>query len=75
MKYLIVLFIASFLSAQNYDLSVFNTKKAVDNKKASQNEKIICRMVCDKKIYKEQVIGEAINFYKSSKRYHFYGSQ
>ncbi|QFR50354.1 hypothetical protein FJR48_11705 [Sulfurimonas lithotrophica] len=58
-------------SSKHYDMSAFHTQKNLENKKASENEKIICRKVCDKKIYKEQVISDAINFYKSSKMHHF----
>lgn len=54
-----------------FDMSAFNTKPNKENVKASKNQKVICRVVCDKKIYKEQVIGDAISFYKSSKRYRF----
>ena len=50
----------------NFDLSVFNTKKSKENKDAIKNKKIKCRVVCDKKIYKEQKIADAILFYKNS---------
>lgn len=50
----------------NFNLSVFNTKKTIENKEASKNKKVKCRYVCDKKIYKEQKIAEAISFYKKS---------
>ena len=53
------------------ELAVFNTKKSNENKMASENEKIKCRYVCDKKVYNEQKIAEAISFYKSSKQYKF----
>ena len=36
-----------------------------------ENKKIKCRLVCDKKIYKEQRIASAISFYKNSKYYKF----
>jgi hypothetical protein len=42
-----------------------------ENRAAMQNKKIKCRWVCDKKIYKEQKIAEAISFYKESKYYKF----
>ena len=48
----------------SFNLSMFNTKKNFENKKAMDNEKIKCRYVCDKKIYKEQKIADAISFYK-----------
>lgn len=48
----------------SYDLSVFDTKRTKSNTKAMENSKIICREVCDKKLYKEQKIAEAISFYK-----------
>ena len=53
------------------DLAVFNTKKTKENRQASENEKIKCRYVCDKKIYKEQKIHEAVSFYKNSKEHTF----
>jgi len=56
---------------KSFNLSVFETKRTPLNEKASQNEKIVCRYVCDKKIYKEQEIGDAISFYKKSKEYKF----
>lgn len=54
-----------------YKLSMFNTHKSIQNIKASENEKIKCRYVCDKKIYKEQVISNAITFYVNSNDYSF----
>jgi len=50
----------------SFDLSVFNTKKSEFNIKAADNQKIKCRYVCDKKVYKEQRIADAILFYKKS---------
>ncbi|WP_455757203.1 hypothetical protein [Sulfurimonas sp.] len=52
---------------KNYSLSVFNTKSSKENKEAANNNVIICRYVCDKKIYKEQKIADAISFYKRSR--------
>ncbi|MEA3369925.1 MAG: hypothetical protein U9Q40_01145 [Campylobacterota bacterium] len=49
----------------------FETKVSDENKKAMTNEKIKCRWVCDKKLYKEQKIADAISFYKNSKDYNF----
>ncbi len=57
--------------AKQFDLSCFNTTGNQLNKKASENKKIKCRWVCDKKVYKEQKIAEAILFYKSSNNYSF----
>ena len=48
-----------------FDTSIFDTKKSADNEKAMNNEKIKCRTVCDKKLYKEQKIAEAVSFYKT----------
>lgn len=53
------------------DLSAYETKKSEANLQASQNIKIKCRFVCDKKIYKEQKIADAVEFYKKSKEYKF----
>jgi len=50
---------------------IYNTKLTKENRDAMENEKIKCRMVCDKKIYKEQRIADAISFYKESKYYKF----
>lgn len=55
----------------SFNLSAFDTKRGVENEKASANPKIKCRYVCDKKIYKEQKIADAISFYKASKEYKF----
>ena len=50
----------------SFDLSVFNTKKTIENIEARKNKKVKCRYVCDKKIYKEQKIAEAISFYRQN---------
>ncbi|MDH4944855.1 hypothetical protein [Sulfurimonas sp. C5] len=50
---------------------IYETTFTQENKKAMNNPKIKCRMVCDKKLYRQQEISEAISFYKSSKRYTF----
>jgi len=80
MKLFIILFVPIILFAQgpfdtpaphSFKLSVFNTQKTIENKQAVENEKIKCRRVCDKKIYKEQVMGDAITFYTNSKDYSF----
>lgn len=62
--------LSPFETAQevNYDLSVFNTKKTNENIKAMKNQKVKCRYVCDKKVYKEQKIAEALSFYKGSSK-------
>lgn len=51
--------------------SSFETKVSPENRKAMENKKIKCRWVCDKKLYKEQKIADAISFYKNSKDYKF----
>ena len=73
MKKLLLLSIlsSSLFSVTVSDLAVFNTKATKENKMAGENEKIKCRYVCDKKIYKETKIAEAISFYKNSKEYTF----
>ena len=55
----------------SFDLSIYETKMGIQNKKAANNQKIKCRWVCDKKIYTEQKIAEAVSFYKNSKDYNF----
>ncbi|WP_151901433.1 hypothetical protein [Sulfurimonas hydrogeniphila] len=51
--------------------TIYATKVSKSNIEAMHNPKIKCRWVCDKKIYKEQKISEAISFYKNSKYYKF----
>lgn len=53
--------------AKSFNLSAFDTKRTAVNEEALNNKKIKCRYVCDKKIYKEQKIADAISFYKKSK--------
>lgn len=53
----------------NFNLSAYETKKTIENIKAAENKKLKCRLVCDRKVYKEQKISEAIEFYKRSKNY------
>lgn len=60
-----------FLVTLLYSQTEFEPKMTIENEKAMQNEKIKCRWVCDKKIYKEQKIAEAISFYKNAKEYKF----
>jgi len=55
----------------SFNLSVFETQATEENIKASENEKIKCRKVCDKKIYNEKKIADAVEFYKNSNRYYF----
>lgn len=57
--------------SNSFDMSAYETKKSIENEEASQNPRIKCRWVCDKKIYTEQKIVEAISFYKNSKDYSF----
>lgn len=54
-----------------FEFSVFETKESPQTKDAAENSKVKCRWVCDKKIYKEQKMSEAIEFYKNSKVYGF----
>ena len=51
--------------------STFETKVSHENRVAMENKKIKCRWVCDKKLYKEQKISDAVSFYKNSKDYKF----
>lgn len=73
MKQILFLLFASVLFAQNAQNAQINFEKQAsrENTEAMQNEKIKCRWVCDKKLYKEQKIAEAISFYKNSKDYNF----
>lgn len=67
MKIVLLLILVSFVGAQ----TLFEKKLSKENVQAMQNEKLKCRWVCDKKLYKEQQIKEAISFYKNSKEYNF----
>lgn len=72
MSRLVFLFILLALAINcTLSASVFDTKRSKENDDAIKNTQIKCRWVCDKKIYKEQKISEAIEFYKNSKEYHF----
>ncbi|MDQ1245626.1 MAG: hypothetical protein QG565_1967 [Campylobacterota bacterium] len=57
--------------AKNINMSAYEKKKSKEVELASKNVKVTCRLVCDKKVYKEQKISEAIEFYKNSKEYGF----
>jgi len=59
------------LSVVVFANTTFETKVSPENREAMQNKKIKCRWVCDKKLYKEQKIADAISFYKNSKDYKF----
>ncbi len=59
------------LEAKNINMSAYETKKSEANLQASKNVKVTCRLVCDKRVYKEQKISDAIEFYKNSKEYGF----
>jgi hypothetical protein len=67
MKKLLFLSIPALLMSEH----IYETKLSKSNKEAMENRKIKCRWVCDKKIYKEQKIEEAISFYRNSKEYRF----
>jgi hypothetical protein len=47
-----------------FDTSVYETKDTKETVLASENKKINCRYICDKKLYKEQQIGNAVLYYK-----------
>lgn len=55
----------------DFDTSAYESKKNKLNESAGKNSKIKCRFVCDKKVYKEQKISDAIEFYKNSKEHGF----
>ncbi|MDQ1243739.1 MAG: hypothetical protein QG565_79 [Campylobacterota bacterium] len=59
------------LKEKNINMSAYETKKSEENIQASKNVKVTCRLVCDKRVYKEQKISDAIEFYKNSKEYGF----
>jgi hypothetical protein len=67
MKKFLFLLLPSLLFCEK----IYETELSATNRAAMENKKIKCRWVCDKKIYKEQKIAEAISFYKKSKYYKF----
>ncbi|WP_457746853.1 hypothetical protein [Sulfurimonas sp.] len=67
MKKLLLLFLPTLLLCEH----IYETKLSKSNREAMENKKIKCRLVCDKKIYKEQKIEEAVSFYRNSKEYKF----
>ena len=67
MNKIFFLIISVILSAD----TAFETKVSRENREAMENKKVKCRWVCDKKLYKEQKIADAISFYKNSKDYRF----
>ena len=67
MKKIIFLLLPALLFCEK----IYNTQFSKENRVAMKNKKIKCRWVCDKKIYTEQKISEAISFYKNSKYYKF----
>ncbi|PHQ65808.1 MAG: hypothetical protein COB99_01890 [Sulfurimonas sp.] len=80
MRNIVFIFIPALLFAispfespesNSFELFAYETKKSTENVQAANNPKIKCRLVCDKKIYKEQKISDAIEFYKNSKTYRF----
>ncbi|MDD2906993.1 MAG: hypothetical protein WBK95_01600 [Sulfurimonas sp.] len=80
MKKILILLMPLFLFAagpfdvqksQHFDLSAFETKGSKIHELADENKKIKCRYVCDKKIYKEKEIDNAVSFYKNAKEYKF----
>ncbi len=56
---------------KRFNTSAYETKKSEINRQALKNKKVTCRYVCDKKIYKEQQISDAVSFYKGDKNYKF----
>jgi len=67
MKILSILLLTVSIFAQ----TIYETKPSKENYDAMKNKKIKCRTVCDKRVYKEQKIEDAVSFYKNSKAYKF----
>ena len=67
MKKALLLLLPSLLFCEK----IYDTQLSKANQAAMENKKIKCRWVCDKKIYTEQKISEAVSFYKNSKYYKF----
>ena len=51
-----------------FNTSIYDTKETQETKMASENEKVKCRYICDKKLYKEQQINNAVTYYKNLKK-------
>lgn len=51
------------------DTTAYDTKNREENIEASKNSRITCRYTCDKKIYKEQKIMDAVEFYKKERKF------
>jgi hypothetical protein len=62
-----------FLSVLSLSLSFAENISLPDNeqKQLKKISKTKCRIICDKKAYKEEQIAAAIEFYKNSKEYNF----
>lgn len=56
-------------ASEKIDTRAYDTKDRDENKKASKNSQIICRYICDKKIYKEQKIMDAVEFYNKERKF------
>jgi len=67
MKKVIFLILPSFLLAEK----IYDAHFSKANHAAMENKKIKCHWVCDKRLYTEQKIAEAVSFYKHSKYYKF----
>ena len=70
MKIIAIMFVSFNLLLANS----FEKKSTKENRDAMENNKVKCRWVCDKKLYREQKIAEAISFYKNAKEYTFKAS-
>jgi len=51
-----------------FNTSAYETKETKETKMASDNKKIKCRYVCDRKLYKEQQISNAVTYYRNLKK-------
>lgn len=68
MKKTILLLLAPLLVSAEH---IYETKLSKENKEAMNNPKVKCYTVCNKKLYRQQEIAEAISFYKQAKEYKF----
>lgn len=55
--------------SEKIDTSAYDAKNREENMEASKNSRIICRYTCDKKVYKEQKIMDAVEFYKKERKF------
>jgi hypothetical protein len=67
LKKVIILLISTLLLGEQIKETTLEKK----DEKSMQKQKIRCKWICNKKLYREEEIAKAISFYKNSKYYKF----